>query len=155
MLALIVPPVPLTILALVVGAPLWPYSLLPLTLLFSFHVSILSLLPIFYAHGISKLAWGDVVAAWLPFDEAGVWGGFVGTFVGAWMGAIPMALDWDREWQKWPVTVLTAAYLGWAVGRLLTAELGLGIGRRINLSESDGIASEASATNAMERRNVG
>lgn len=120
------------------GAPLWPYSLLPLTLLLSFHISLLACLPIFFTHGISPSAWWDVLAAWLPFDEAGVWGGFVGTFVGAWIGAIPMALDWDREWQKWPVTVLTAAYGGWCVGRILTADLRLGLGKRINLSERDG-----------------
>jgi len=45
-----------------------------------------------------------------------------------------MALDWDRDWQAWPVTVLTGAYLGWAVGRVLTADLKLGIGRRIDMS---------------------
>lgn len=74
------------------------------------------------------------MAAWLPFDEAGVWGGFIGCMMGGWIGAVPMALDWDRDWQAWPVTVLTGAYLGWAVGRVLTADLKLGIGRRIDMS---------------------
>lgn len=23
----------------------------------------------------------------------------------------------DREWQKWPVTIVTGAYIGWFVGR--------------------------------------
>ena len=89
------------------------------------------------------------MAAWLPFDEAGVWGGFVGCFVGAWLGAVPMALDWDRDWQAWPIPVVTGAYLGWAVGRVVTGDLKLGIGRRIDMSvprqeptEGDGLTVE-------------
>ncbi|CAF9912713.1 Glycosylphosphatidylinositol (GPI) anchor assembly protein [Imshaugia aleurites] len=30
---------------------------------------------------------------------------------------VPIPLDWDREWQKWPVTIVTGAYLGWFVFR--------------------------------------
>lgn len=136
-LSLFIPIVPLMILALVLGAPLYPTSLLPHTLVLSVHVSLLSTLPIFYTHGVSAAAWKDVSAAWLPFDEAGVWAGSVGTVVGAWFGAIPMALDWDREWQKWPCTVLWAAVLGWGIGRLLTNGLRVGIGRRIDLSVTE------------------
>lgn len=25
----------------------------------------------------------------------------------------------DREWQKWPITIVTGAYLGYAVGKVL------------------------------------
>lgn len=25
----------------------------------------------------------------------------------------------DREWQKWPVTIITGAYVGYALGKLL------------------------------------
>lgn len=116
------------------GAPLYPQSLIPHTLLLSVHVSLLAILPLFYTHGVSDFAWCDIMAAWLPFDEAGVWGEFVGCMVGGWIGAVPMALDWDRDWQAWPVTVLTGAYLGWAFGRVVTADLKLGIGRRIDMS---------------------
>ncbi len=116
------------------GAPLYPQSLIPHTFLLSLHISLLAVLPLFYTHGVAGFAWRDIVAAWLPFDEAGVWGGTVGCIVGGWIGAIPMALDWDRDWQAWPIPVLTGAYLGWAVGRLLTADLKLGIGRRIDMS---------------------
>ena len=89
------------------------------------------------------------MAAWLPFDEAGVWGGFVGCLVGGWLGAVPMALDWDRDWQAWPIPVVTGAYLGWAVGRVVTGDLKLVIGRRIDMSvpsqepgEGDGLTVE-------------
>jgi phosphatidylinositol glycan class F len=123
--------------ALVLGAPLYPTSLLPTTLVLGVHVSLLGFLPIFYTHGVSAPAWRDVAAAWLPFDEAGVWAGTVGGMVGGWVGAVPMALDWDREWQKWPCTVLWGVVAGWAVGRILTNGARLGIGGRINLSERE------------------
>ena len=94
-------------------------------------------MPIFYTHGVDGGAWRDVMAAWLPFDNAGVWAGTIGCFVGGWLGAVPIALDWDREWQKWPCTVVVGVVMGWAVGRLLTGELGLGVGKRIDLGEQD------------------
>ena len=70
----------------------------------------------------------------------------IGTVFGAWLGAVPIPLDWyvdmfsatlqdgrevkwlreamltcyrDREWQKWPVTIVTGAYIGFAVGKLV------------------------------------
>jgi len=61
----------------------------------------------------------------------------VGCLAGGWFGAVPIALDWDREWQKWPCTVLWGAVLGWGVGRILTGFLKLGTGRRIDLSETE------------------
>ena len=136
-LTLTLPPIPLTLIALVLGAPLYPTSSLPLTLLLSLHVSALSFPPLFYTHGVSAPAWRDISAAWLPFDAAGVWGGAVGAFVGGWVGAIPIALDWDREWQKWPCTVVWGVVLGWSVGRTMTGVLGWGVGKRIDLSEKE------------------
>ncbi|KIX96334.1 uncharacterized protein Z520_08112 [Fonsecaea multimorphosa CBS 102226] len=136
-LTLTLPPLPLGLIALVLGAPLYPTSLLPLTLLLSVHVSLLGFLPLFYTHGVSSLAWRDVAAAWLPFDSAGVWGATVGSFVGGWVGAIPMALDWDREWQKWPCTVIWGVVMGWTIGRAITNGLGWGVGKRIDLSEKE------------------
>ena len=34
------------------------------------------------------------------------------TLLGAWAGAIPIPLDWDRPWQKWPVSCAAGAMLG-------------------------------------------
>jgi GPI ethanolamine phosphate transferase 2/3 subunit F len=128
----------LTLIALVLGAPLYPTPTLPLTLLLATHVSILAFLPLFYTHGVSAPAWRDVSAAWIPFDNAGVWGGSVGAFLGGWVGAIPLALDWDRDWQAWPCTVVWGVVMGWMAGRTIAA-LGLGIGKRINLSEKEDV----------------
>lgn len=32
---------------------------------------------------------------------------------------VPIPLDWDRDWQKWPVTIVTGAYAGWFVFRFV------------------------------------
>ncbi|CAF4386542.1 unnamed protein product [Adineta steineri] len=35
-----------------------------------------------------------------------------GTIIGAWLGALPIPLDWDRWWQRWPITCLISSTLG-------------------------------------------
>ncbi|KIM24902.1 hypothetical protein M408DRAFT_331565 [Serendipita vermifera MAFF 305830] len=37
---------------------------------------------------------------------------------GAWCGAYPLALDWDRPWQAWPLTPAVGAILGHVLGDL-------------------------------------
>ncbi|CAK9786876.1 hypothetical protein CC85DRAFT_289461 [Cutaneotrichosporon oleaginosum] len=39
-----------------------------------------------------------------------------GALVGAWAGAVPLALDWDRPWQSWPLTPLVGALGGFVAG---------------------------------------
>lgn len=80
-------------------------------------------------HGYEGKTWREVVALWSPIDE--VYGATLGAFVGAWAGAVPIPLDWDREWQKWPVTIVTGAYLGYVLGKL--AGRWLLKGKRIDL----------------------
>jgi len=43
----------------------------------------------------------------------------VGTFVGGWLGAVPIALDWDRPWQAWPLTPLFGSLGGYIIGAAL------------------------------------
>ncbi|KAJ4355525.1 Glycosylphosphatidylinositol (GPI) anchor assembly protein [Didymosphaeria variabile] len=97
------------------GAPLTTHH--AHTLLAGAHISFLSTLPLVYVHGVDGATWREIIALLRPVDE--VYGGMIGTVVGAWLGAIPIPLDWDREWQKWPVTIVSGAYVGWAVGKLL------------------------------------
>ncbi|KJA21317.1 hypothetical protein HYPSUDRAFT_140786 [Hypholoma sublateritium FD-334 SS-4] len=37
----------------------------------------------------------------------------IGTVVGCWIGVIPIALDWDRPWQAWPLTPAFGAIAGY------------------------------------------
>lgn len=67
-------------------------------------------------HGSDGAKWREIASVYSPIDE--VFGASVGCFLGAWLGAVPIPLDWDREWQKWPVTIVTGAYAGYMVGKL-------------------------------------
>jgi len=42
------------------------------------------------------------------------------TLVGAWLGAVPIPLDWDRDWQVWPISCCLGAVLGHVTGNLVT-----------------------------------
>ncbi|KAF2806285.1 glycosylphosphatidylinositol anchor biosynthesis protein 11 [Mytilinidion resinicola] len=106
---------PLTGITLILfGAPITTHF--AHTFLAAAHIAILAFLPLVYVLGVDGERWREVVGLLLPVDE--VVGGMVGTLVGAWAGAVPIPLDWDREWQKWPVTIVTGAYLGYALGKL-------------------------------------
>lgn len=96
------------------GAPLLTH--LPHTFLCAAHLSLLSLFPLIYVHGVDPLTWLSLASFNAPLDEC--FCGLLGAFLGAWLGAVPIPLDWDREWQKWPVTILTGMYAGYLVGRL-------------------------------------
>jgi phosphatidylinositol glycan class F len=78
------------------------------------HFSLLGLFPIFYSRGVDPAALLSVAGAQAPFDEA--FGGLLGAVLGAWLGAVPIPLDWDREWQRWPVTIMVGLYAGHCVG---------------------------------------
>jgi phosphatidylinositol glycan class F len=97
------------------GAPITTH--IPHTLLSSAHVALLAIFPLIYVHGSDGQKWREIASVYSPIDE--VFGGFVGCFLGAWLGAVPIPLDWDREWQKWPVTIVTGAYAGYMVGKLV------------------------------------
>jgi len=40
----------------------------------------------------------------------------IGALIGAWAGAAPIALDWDRPWQAWPLTPAYGAVFGYIAG---------------------------------------
>jgi phosphatidylinositol glycan class F len=110
------------------GAPLTtkPYE----TLICAAHLSSLAVMPLVYVHGVDDARWRECASILSPIDE--VFGAALGTFVGAWVGAVPIPLDWDREWQRWPVTIVSGAYIGWAVGRYLGGTILKG--KRIDLT---------------------
>lgn len=102
------------------------------TFLCAAHFSLLGVYPVFYARGVDAQAMLAVAGAYAPLDET--FGGLLGALFGAWLGAVPIPLDWDREWQKWPVTIIVGLYLGHAVGSKLVGTLFYG--RAITLAES-------------------
>lgn len=42
------------------------------------------------------------------------------TVIGAWCGAFPIPLDWDRWWQRWPITCFVSATIGALLSPLFT-----------------------------------
>ncbi|KAK1543294.1 GPI biosynthesis protein family Pig-F [Colletotrichum paranaense] len=104
------------------GAPFLTH--VPHTLLCSANVAILSLFPLFYVHGVDASTWAALASAAAPLDEA--YGGLVGGLLGAWLGAVPIPLDWDREWQKWPVTIVCGLYAGYILGKTIGGTLAFG-----------------------------
>ncbi|TRX97245.1 hypothetical protein FHL15_002039 [Xylaria flabelliformis] len=112
----------LHVLLVLFGAPFLTH--LPHTFLCSLHLSLLGLYPLFYTRGVAGSDWTEILGARAPFDEA--FGGLVGAGLGAWLGAVPIPLDWDREWQKWPVTILCGIYAGYTVGKLIGGTIAFG-----------------------------
>ncbi|POS86055.1 hypothetical protein EPUL_001291 [Erysiphe pulchra] len=104
----------LTIVHILLGAPFTSHLLQ--TILSSTHLSLLSLFPLIYVHGTDSEKWKQILSVYCPLDE--VFGATIGAFIGGWLGAIPIPLDWDREWQKWPITIVTGMYLGYNLGKI-------------------------------------
>ncbi|KAJ6440283.1 phosphoethanolamine transferase PIGF [Purpureocillium lavendulum] len=121
------------------GAPFLDH--VPHTLLCAAHFSMLALFPTFYARGVDAQALVAVAGAAAPLDET--FGALLGAVLGAWLGAVPIPLDWDRDWQRWPVTVVAGMYAGatlgtWAAGTVL-------YGRRlVGAEEQDAAAAPSS-----------
>jgi phosphatidylinositol glycan class F len=109
----------LTAAQVLLGAPVTTH--VPQTVLSSAHLALLAVFPLIYVHGLEGKKWREIISAYSPIDE--IFGGAAGCFLGAWLGAVPIPLDWDREWQKWPVTIVTGAYLGYVVGKLVGGKL--------------------------------
>ena len=97
------------------GAPITTHILH--TLLSSAHIALTAIFPLIYVHGSDGKKWREIASVYSPIDE--IFGGALGCFLGAWLGAVPIPLDWDREWQKWPVTIVTGAYTGYVVGKMV------------------------------------
>ena len=118
----------LYITAILFGAPL--VSHLPHTALLALHLALLTTPQLFYVHGLDASTWLRLASLQKPMDQ--IYGLSLGACVGAWLGAIPIPLDWDREWQKWPVTIICGMYLGAVVGKLVGGHLLKGVRMKMN-----------------------
>jgi phosphatidylinositol glycan class F len=111
------------------GAPF--ASHLPHTFLLAIVLALLSAFAPAYALGspsfssdassfITRLNWTRLFAELSPrnpIERALVYPA-VATLLGAWLGALPIALDWDRPWQAWPLTPLFGGISGYIIGSL-------------------------------------
>ncbi|KAJ7857022.1 GPI biosynthesis protein family Pig-F-domain-containing protein [Mycena leptocephala] len=106
------------------GAPLlshvWQTYLLALLL------SVLTVFPPAYTIGtpsdsiMSWMTWIRLFAEFsirTPVERAMVYPA-VGTLIGCWVGVIPIALDWDRPWQAWPLTPALGAVVGYILSSI-------------------------------------
>lgn len=46
---------------------------------------------------------------------------FIAIMIGGWISCVVIPLDWDRDWQVWPIPVVIGIYLGAFVGYSITA----------------------------------
>ncbi|EDO18874.1 hypothetical protein Kpol_1023p43 [Vanderwaltozyma polyspora DSM 70294] len=54
--------------------------------------------------------------------KVGIWKiYFIFIVLGGWISCVVIPLDWDREWQAWPIPVIVGSYLGAFVGYSISA----------------------------------
>ncbi|KAF9484298.1 hypothetical protein BDN70DRAFT_989748 [Pholiota conissans] len=111
------------------GAPIT--SLMDRTYLLALLISVMSIYSPAYTIGVPLLGSNSasVVRKWTwvrLFTELSPRNGVeralvypaIGTVLGCWVGVIPIALDWDRPWQAWPLTPAFGAIAGYIITSL-------------------------------------
>ncbi|ORE09877.1 hypothetical protein BCV72DRAFT_333370 [Rhizopus microsporus var. microsporus] len=108
----------LHILTVLFGAPL--IEKIPNTFLFAAYLSILTVMPCFQS--LTDSVWIKVFLQHSPTTSSEIYAyaQAICTLSGAWIGAIVLPLDWEREWQVWPISCVISTYVGHSVG-VLTA----------------------------------
>lgn len=91
---------PIYVLVVLFGAPFTTY--LKENLILSSHIAFLCY-PIIVS--FLKIGEKEVFHKYLAFIA-----------VGAWFGAIVIPLDWDRDWQNWPLPIVISSYIGSFIG---------------------------------------
>lgn len=113
--------VPLFVAIILMGAPIYNYSLK--TLYLTLHLSLLIFSPLIVLYNLDLNQFKKL------FTEDSLYGIIFHhtilslvllTLGGCWLGVIPIPLDWDRPWQQWPITLLVGGYLGGVIGGLLS-----------------------------------
>ncbi|TQB73810.1 Glycosylphosphatidylinositol (GPI) anchor assembly protein [Monascus purpureus] len=122
----------LAVLLVLFGAPLTTHN--AHTVLCAAHMAVLSSTALIYVYGVDGATWRGVWGIARPADT--VWGAALGSCLGAWLGAIPIPLDWDRPWQAFPITIVTGAYIGYALGSFL-GRSSLVYGKRIEFEPEE------------------
>ena len=113
---------PVFVVMILMGAPL--SSHITETALFAGHFSVLVLFPMLVFHRFETDAIFSVITAANGTSvilKNPILLSIVGAVLGTWVGVFPIPLDWDRDWQQWPITLLTGAYIGATVGSAASA----------------------------------
>lgn len=108
---------------LLFGAPTGPLTIL--TFYLASHVSLIVFYPLLNVYRFTdknaKTIWWKLftfqVSNW-KLNQ--VYCSTLGGLLGCWLGVFPIPLDWDRDWQDWPITLLVGAYSGAFLGSLLS-----------------------------------
>ncbi|KAL3232101.1 Glycosylphosphatidylinositol anchor biosynthesis protein 11 [Nakaseomyces bracarensis] len=65
----------------------------------------------------SYLAYPAVYSLFTCDFKVGIWKKyFIMIVVGCWISCVVIPLDWDRDWQAWPIPIVIGGYLGAFVG---------------------------------------
>lgn len=112
--------VPFFVVLILFGAPV--LSLQWQTYLLSLHVALMSTFPLliaftFLEHDNFHEYITSLIKQFSVKHE--IYCSAVGVMVGTWLGCFPIPLDWDRDWQTWPITLLVGGYLGGALGGVI------------------------------------
>ena len=105
--------------AIALGAPL--FTKFYETMVFSLMMATFVVLPFFLVFGLDfNVLWKIYITGETPSNI----GHFIrytglGSFAGAWIGAAAIPLDWNRPWQKWPISVFAGGWVGYLVGFIL------------------------------------
>lgn len=111
---------PLFVALILLGAPL--ASHLKETYLLTVHLSLLVFYPplILYRYDYKLLVqFLNIEKVYNAIAKNQILLSSVLALIGTWLGVIPIPLDWDRDWQQWPITLLTGGYLGSIVGGVI------------------------------------
>ncbi|KWU44113.1 hypothetical protein RHOSPDRAFT_34337 [Rhodotorula sp. JG-1b] len=111
--------------AVLLGAPLIADA--SVTLLLSLLLALLAVTPLAIAvppfQSIADgYTWLRLLSTLSPANdlEFALFAPAVGAVIGCWSGAVPIPLDWDRPWQKYPTTCIVGAIAGHATGSIVS-----------------------------------
>lgn len=116
--------IPLYFIMVLLGAPL-SGGLNALSFYLAAHVSVIAFVPLFNCYKFTstnaKTKWWKLLTFQVPsWYRNQIYCMTLGALWGCWLGVAPTPLDWDREWQAWPITLLIGSYLGAFFGSLLS-----------------------------------
>ena len=106
--------------AVLLGSPILAFQ--SQTLLFSLHLSMLVTFPLIMVYQFNSNHWCNLIVElsnWKFLLKNSVYLVALASALGGWAGVLTIPLDWDRDWQMYPISLVIGAYLGSLVGGVL------------------------------------